>query len=45
MIDEPQRETPEASANKLKLGWQLLKLTFAEWWNDNTFQLAAALAF
>jgi hypothetical protein len=37
MIDEPQRETPEASANKLKLGWQLLKLTFAEWWNDNTF--------
>jgi membrane protein len=45
MIDEPQRETPEASANKLKVGWQLLKLTFAEWWNDNTFQLAAALAF
>jgi membrane protein len=45
MIDGPQRETPEVSANKLKVGWQLLKLTFAEWWNDNTFQLAAALAF
>jgi membrane protein len=45
MIDEPQTETPEVSANKMKVGWQLLKLTFAEWWNDNTFQLAAALAF
>jgi hypothetical protein len=40
MIDEPQSETPEVSANKLKVGWQLLKLTFADWWNDNTFHRA-----
>ena len=30
---------------KLEAGWQLLKLTFQEWMNDNTFRLAAALAF
>ncbi len=43
MSRNAKRQRP--SANKLKLGWQLLKVTFAEWWNDNTFQLAAALAF
>jgi membrane protein len=30
---------------KLKQGWELLKNTAVEWWNDNTFRLAAALAF
>jgi membrane protein len=45
MTDEPQSPTPQVPANKLTAAWQLLKLTFAEWWNDNTFQLAAALAF
>ncbi len=45
MTDEPLTETPQVPANKLKAAWQLLKLTFVEWWNDNTFELAAALAF
>ena len=31
--------------NKLREGWELLKNTAIEWWNDNTFRLAAALAF
>ena len=31
--------------NKLREGWELLKNTAVEWWNDNTFRLAAALAF
>ena len=26
-------------------GWRLLKRTFQEWWEDNTFRLAASLAF
>ena len=25
--------------------WQLLRATFREWWNDDVFQFAAALAF
>ena len=29
----------------LRLGWELLKNTAVEWWKDNTFRLAAALAF
>ncbi len=33
------------SANKLLPAWTLLKKTATEWWNDNTFRLAAALAF
>jgi membrane protein len=45
MTDERPTETPQIPANKLKAAWQLLKLTFAEWWSDNTFELAAALAF
>jgi membrane protein len=45
MQDESQSGTPEVPTNKLKAGWQLLRVTFAEWWNDNTFRLAAALAF
>ena len=32
-------------ANKLKAGWELLKLTFVEWTNDDAFQFSAALAF
>ena len=45
MTDELRSQTPAIPANKLQAGWQLLKLTFLEWWNDNTFRLAAALAF
>ena len=45
MTDEPQGGTPQVPTNKLKAGWQLLKLTFGEWWNDDTFELSAALAF
>ena len=45
MTDEPQSGTPQVPTNKLKAGWQLLKLTFGEWWNDDTFELSAALAF
>lgn len=35
----------EKPASKAGEAWQLLKLTFQEWWNDNTFRMAAALAF
>ncbi|MDQ6656148.1 MAG: YihY/virulence factor BrkB family protein [Verrucomicrobiota bacterium] len=28
-----------------RTAWQLLKATFVEWWNDNTFRLSASLAF
>src|SRR4029453_13939898 len=45
MTDEPQSGTPQVPMNKLKAGWQLLKLTFGEWWNDNTFELSAPLGF
>jgi membrane protein len=45
MTDELVRETQHTPANKLKAAWELLKLTFAEWINDNTFELSAALAF
>jgi len=31
--------------NKPREGWELLKNTAIEWRNDNTFRLAAALAF
>src|ERR1051325_9573823 len=33
------------SASRLKAGWQLLKLTFTEWTNDDAFEVSAALAF
>ena len=42
MTDWSGRQIP---ANKLKAGWELLKLTFAEWTSDNAFELSAALAF
>ena len=42
MADESDQQI---SANKLKAGWELLKLTFTEWTNDNAFELSAALAF
>jgi membrane protein len=45
MADESVIRAQQIPANKLKAGWQLLRLTFAEWTNDNTFELAAALAF
>jgi len=45
MTDESVIESQRIPANKLKAGWELLKLTFGEWTNDNTFELSAALAF
>ena len=42
MTDESGHQVP---ANKLKAGWELLKLTSEEWTNDNAFELSAALAF
>ncbi len=39
MTTLPEVESAPAAA------WQLLKITGQEWWNDNTFRLAAALAF
>lgn len=30
---------------RFKPAWDLIRTTFAEWWNDNTFRLAASLAF
>jgi membrane protein len=45
MTGEPLVDTRNVPANKLKAGWELLKLTFSEWTNDNTFELSAALAF
>ena len=44
-MDESIIETRRVPANKLKAGWELLKLTFTEWINDNTFEWSAALAF
>jgi membrane protein len=45
MTDESVIESQRIPANKLKAGWELLKLTFTEWMNDNTFEWSAALAF
>jgi len=45
MADESVIDSQQIPANKLKAGWELLKLTFAEWTNDNAFELSAALAF
>jgi membrane protein len=42
MTDESGQHIP---ANKVKAGWELLKLTFEEWTNDDAFELSAALAF
>jgi membrane protein len=42
MTNESGQQIP---ANKLKAGWELVKLTFEEWTNDNAFELSAALAF
>ncbi|HEU0210367.1 MAG TPA: YihY/virulence factor BrkB family protein, partial [Candidatus Udaeobacter sp.] len=44
MTDESV-EGQQIPANKLKAGWQLIRITLVEWWNDNPFELAAALAF
>src|ERR1700747_1427171 len=45
MTDESVIESQKIPPNKLKAGWELLKLTFAEWMNDDAFELSAALAF
>lgn len=39
--EEPQPK----SENKFVAAGQLLKISAIEWWNDNTFRLAASLAF
>jgi membrane protein len=44
MADESLPPKP-VRESKLKAGWQLLTLAFQEWRNDETFRLAAALAF
>lgn len=36
---------PRPGLTKADEAWQLLKVTCAEWWNDDTFRLAASLAF
>jgi membrane protein len=45
MTDEPVIESQRIPASKPKAGWELLKLSFAEWMNDSTFEWSAALAF
>jgi membrane protein len=45
MSDASVIEHQQIPANKLKAGWELFKLTFAEWLNDSTFEWSAALAF
>src|SRR5947207_6796761 len=45
MTAESVIENRQIPPSKLKAGWELLKVTFAEWMNDNTFELSAALAF
>jgi membrane protein len=45
MTDESVMENQQIPVNKLKAGWELLKLTLSDWMNDNTFELSAALAF
>jgi membrane protein len=45
MTDDSVIENQQIPANKLKAGWELLKLTLTEWTNDNAFELSAALAF
>jgi membrane protein len=45
MTDESVIESQQIPANRLKAAWELLKLTFAEWMNDSTFEWSAALAF
>ena len=45
MSDESVNASQPVPANKLKAGWELLKVTLTEWSNDNAFELSAALAF
>jgi membrane protein len=45
MTDDPVIESQHIPGNKLKAAWEMLKLTFAEWMNDDTFESSAALAF
>ena len=41
---ETQPSDREAQT-KRREAWELLRLTWIEWWNDDTFRLAASLAF
>ena len=38
-------DAPLSLPQSLTAFWELIKATSAEWWNDNTFRLAASLAF
>ncbi len=42
--DSPSAST-ERGHSRSREAWQLLKITCLEWWNDDTFRLAASLAF
>src|SRR5690242_2914442 len=45
MTDGSAIRPGQARPNRLSAGWQMLKITFTEWTNDNAFELSAALAF
>jgi len=45
MADDSVIERQKIPENKLKAGWELLRLTFTDWMDDNTFEWSAALAF
>jgi membrane protein len=45
MSDASVIEHQQIPANKPKAAWELLKLTFGDWINDNAFELSGALAF
>ncbi len=49
MSQTSHSDSPSASTvrghSRSREAWQLLKLTCLEWWNDDTFRLAASLAF
>lgn len=40
-----QDEGEPKTGSKFGEAWQLFRITFREWWNDETFRLSAALAF
>lgn len=43
--DPPVEPAPSQLSSRWGEAWQLLKITCLEWWNDDTFRLAASLAF
>jgi membrane protein len=45
MANESSVPPERISESRLQAAWQLLKITFQEWRNDDTFRLAASLAY